>query len=121
MEIEIVNSKVKHFFIVLPIRFLDAIESLIQFEKGSNKAIWIRPFAFREARIESFMQRAAREGSRDVEYSDLKIILCCKAECKPNRCGIDDWRGDIVVVARLLEIAAADKSNFPIVNRPIGH
>jgi hypothetical protein len=67
------------------------------------------------------MQRAAEEGSRDVEDGDLKIVLGCKAEGKPNRCGINDWRGDVIIVARLLEIAAADKSYLPFVNCPISH
>jgi hypothetical protein len=60
------------------------MESFIQFDKGSGAAIWIRPFAFREVDIESLMQRAAEEGSRDVEYSDLKIVLGCKDKGKPN-------------------------------------
>jgi len=30
------------------------------------------------------MQRAAEEGSRDVEDGDLKVVLGCKAEGKPN-------------------------------------
>jgi len=119
LEIEIVNYEVKDIFIVLPICLLDAIESLIQFDKGSGLAIWIRPLAFKEAHIESLMQRATKERSRDVEYGDMKIMLGCKAEGKPNQCGINDWRGDVILVARLLEIAAADKSNFPFVNCPI--
>jgi hypothetical protein len=30
------------------------------------------------------MQRAAEKGSRDVEDSDLKVVLGCKAKGKPN-------------------------------------
>ena len=121
MEIEIVNYKIKDFFIVLPIHLLNAIESPIQLDEGSGAAIWMGPFAFREAHIEGLMQRAAEESSQDVEYGDLKVVLGCKAKGKPNRGGINDWRGDVIVVARFLEIATADKSNFPFVNCPIGH
>jgi len=66
------------------------------------------------------MQRAAEEGSRDVEDTNVKIVLCCKSQVKPNRGRINDGRGDVIVVDRLLEIAAADKSNFPFANCPIG-
>ena len=121
LEIEVVNYQVKDFFIVLPIRLLDAVHSIIQLDEWSGAAIWIRPFAFREAHIESLMQRAAEEGTRDVEDSDSNNALGCMAEGKPNQCGINDWRGDVIVVARLMEIAAADKSNFPFVNCPISH
>jgi len=88
---------------------------------GSGVAIWIRPFAIREAHIESLMHRAAEESSEDVEYSNLKVVLGCKAKGKPNRGRINDWRGDDIVVARVLEIAAADKLNFPFVNCPVGN
>jgi hypothetical protein len=110
LEIEILNYKVKDFFTVLPMRQLDAVQSFIQLDEGSGVAIWIGPFAFREAHIESLMQRAAEEGSRDVEDGDLKVVLGCRTKCKPNRGRINDWTGDVFIVARLLEIAVADKS-----------
>ena len=97
------------------------MESFIQFDKGSGPAIWIRPFAIREANIESLMQRAAEESSGDIEDGDLKVMLGSKAESKPNQGRMNDWRGDVIIVARLLEIAVADQSNFPFVNCPIGH
>jgi len=76
LEIELVNYIVKDFCIVFPIRLLDAIESLIQFDKGSGPAIWIRPFDFREAHIESLMQMAAEEG---IGMSRTEISRSCFA------------------------------------------
>ena len=121
LETEIVNNEIKDFFIVLLARLLDAIASIIQLDKGSSPAISIRPFAFREAQIKSLIQGTAEEGSGDVQDADLKVVFGCKAETKPNRGQINDLRGDVIIVARLLEIAAADKSYFPFVNCPIGH
>jgi len=67
------------------------------------------------------MQIAAEVGSRDVEDRDLNVVLGCKSEGKADLGRINAWRGDVIIVARLLEIAAADKSYFPFVNCPIGH
>jgi hypothetical protein len=67
------------------------------------------------------MQRAAEEGSRDVEDGNLKVMLGCIVEGKPNRGRINDWRCDVIIAARLLEIATADKSYFSFANCPIGH
>jgi hypothetical protein len=75
LDIEIDNYEVKDFFFVLPICLLDAIESYIQLDMGSGPAIWLRPLTIREAHIESLLQRAAEEGSRDVEDSDHKVVL----------------------------------------------
>ena len=116
-----VNNEIKDFFIVLPARLLDAIVSNIQLDKGSGPANTIRPFAFREAQIKCRIQKTAKEGSRAVEDGDLKFVCGCKSETKPNRGQINHLRCDGIIVARLLEIAAADMSYFPFVNCPIGH
>jgi len=67
------------------------------------------------------MQRAAEVGSWAVEDGDHNVVLCCKAEGMPDRGRINDWRGEVIVVSRLQEIVAADKSNLPFVHCPIGH
>jgi len=84
LETEVVNYDIKDFFILLPIRLLDAIENLIQPDKGSGLAIWIRLFTIREAHIESLMERVAEESSRDVEDGDLNVVLGSKADDKSN-------------------------------------
>jgi hypothetical protein len=48
-------------------------------------------------------------------------MIGCEAESKTNRGQINDWGGDVIIVTRLLEIAAANKSYFPFVNGPIRH
>jgi hypothetical protein len=73
-----VNNEVKDFFIVLAIRLLDAVESFIQLHEGSGAAISIRLFALREGHMESLMQRAAENGSRNGEDGDLKVVLDCQ-------------------------------------------
>jgi len=51
------------------------------------------------------------------------ISMSCgfKATDYPNCGRINDLRGDEIAIPRLLEMAAAEKSNFPFVNCPIGH
>jgi len=94
---------------------------MIQCDQWSGPALWLRPFAIREAHVESLMQRAAEESSRDVEEGNLIVLLGCKADVKLDHVRIYDLRGDIVIVARLLEIALADQSNFAFVNCRICH
>jgi hypothetical protein len=75
LETENSDIEIKDFFTVLSIRLLDAVQSFIQLEEWSGPAIWIGPFAFRQAHIESLIERAAKEGSRDVDDGDLKVLL----------------------------------------------
>jgi hypothetical protein len=55
------------------------------------------------------MQRAAKEGSWDVEDGDLKVVLGCKGNGKPNRGKINDWRANLIISPRQWDITAADK------------
>jgi hypothetical protein len=120
LQTEIVNSAVKNLFIVLPICLLNTVQIFIQLDKGFGVATCIGPFVIQEAHIESHIQWAAMEGSGNVMYSDLRVVLGCEAKGQPNRGRINDWRGDVIVVLSFLQIAAADMYNFLFVNFPVG-
>jgi len=64
---------------------VDAIQSFVQLDKESGGTIRIGPFVIREAHIQSVMQSAADESSREAKYGYLTAVLGCMAKLRPNQ------------------------------------
>jgi hypothetical protein len=84
LEAYIIDNKVEGFFKELSIRLLDAIQGLIQLNNWASLAIGVRPLTNGEAHIESLLQRAVEKSHWHVKYSNLKVMIGCKAEGKSN-------------------------------------